>query len=834
MAPDDLADPASCPLCAQHLTTVEQCELATELAELRADADVAERKIEDACSDIATAIRSILPDGIEKMFDQLAIMEPTTDYKRLMKGRFIESTPFSGVLLGIGKAVEKHIAEDVAAFPKFHFSEFQLTDQEEPPPVQEIRKFIHTVKRVIALVEWWASHRGAFVRAWKELLGQANADGDFPKDSLNEKLRRLEDAISKATPLDRSAKHLQEAKKAAAGWNRIHREQQIREEIAAALEPLKNLKQLVNAESHRLISSLGRKVEKVLHDIRLKDPPYFESVDIKNRQVSVQGSFNEEYKIDAGLVANASWLRACLWAFVFAIRDAAIQEKGGCSFPLVVLDDPQLTFDPKNKRKWAQKIADIANGGQSSESELQLFLTTHEGQFFQILTDTCDLQGQKGMIARPRGNEGNAQILNGTKLERLYAEAEARQSDEKGWEYVRRVRTHCEDLLRIMLRPESYELTKNSLGALADLLIQNSSKRIAPFDRPIIKRLIESLDAKTQPAIGLMNKASHTDDGTIGLAQAQDVEEHWRKEMSKRFSEAFRLVANYDAFGGDPKLYSYPENVIDFPASSSQEISKAILVKTGVAAAAASDGRVGGGAISIEEWENSNSLKLHNHDAYRVMSPTLEPVVTVGDVVLVRNYGKPKPRDLVVSTHTDRLVARRLNMSGDHPDMAMLLGQSTDPTSLPEPIVVSLEHVLMRKIVGVVFGEGLAEDSLALGEVASIEDPVPFVSTLDGVRLLEVRGRSMEPIALEDQLVMTRQVAVSEETLARLDGNLVIAIDENEMSYFKRLRRHDNLIVLESVNSSKSTPSEVLSLDGVSRPRLTGLMSVVGVLFEVA
>ncbi len=164
-----------------------------------------------------------------------------------------------------------------------------------------------------------------------------------------------------------------------------------------------------------------------------------------------------------------------------------------------------------------------------------------------------------------------------------------------------------------MLRPESYELTTNTLGALTDLLTKYRQDNVPPFNRPIFKKLTEALKEGANQAIVYMNATSHTDDGTIGLAQAEDVEQYWNTTLEKRFSNAFMLAADYDAFANDPRLYTYSETVVDFPASRSNAISGATLLKTGIAAAAASDGYVGDGTISIQEWANANP---HNHDAY--------------------------------------------------------------------------------------------------------------------------------------------------------------------------------------------------------------------------
>ncbi len=130
----------------------------------------------------------------------------------------------------------------------------------------------------------------------------------------------------------------------------------------------------------------------------------------------MEGSFAEGMQIDAALVANSSWLRALLWAFIFALREQTIEDLGSNTFPLIVLDDPQTTFDPKNKRKWAEEIVGIANLDQSDPKGMQLFLTTHERQFYDIICQTCELECQEGKMAGPTSTSKVAHIVNGTFL----------------------------------------------------------------------------------------------------------------------------------------------------------------------------------------------------------------------------------------------------------------------------------------------------------------------------------------------------------------------------------------------------------------------------------
>jgi hypothetical protein len=105
---------------------------------------------------------------------------------------------------------------------------------------------------------------------------------------------------------------------------------------------------------------------------------------------------------------------------------------------------------------------------------------------------------------------------------------------------------------------------------------------------------------------------------------------------------------------------------------------------------------------------------------------------------------------------------------------------------------------------------------------------------LDGARLLEVRGRSAEPIALNEQFLITRNIMKTAPEIKALDGRPIVAIDEDGTRYFKRLRCSGQVAILESLNPDGTTASELLTFDdSLSLPKITHAIEVIGVLFEL-
>jgi len=84
------------------------------------------------------------------------------------------------------------------------------------------------------------------------------------------------------------------------------------------------------------------------------------------------------------------------------------------------------------------------------------------------------------------------------------------------------------------------------------------------------------------------------------------------------------------------------------------------------------------------------------------------------------------------------------------------------------------------------------------------------------------------------KLEQAKKMKELERENARL-VRLVVAVDDNGATYFKRLRSsRESLVILESLNPDGTTPAELLSLDGASGlARLTHVLPVIGVLFEL-
>ena len=573
---------------------------------------------------------------------------------------------------------------------------------DEPQSAATLRRRLHGFDRLLALAAWWSKHSAAFSEAWSELIGQCQEDNTYPADSIEGQLRALEEALSKADPLDALSKFLLGASEAAEKWSTIRKEQDLREAIAASLKPLKDLRLLVTAETAHSIANLSDRIKEILGRIHLKERLTYEQTSLGKKAVSVGGSFEPSMQIDAALVANTSWLRAILWAFILALRGETIESLGANPFPLMVLDDPQTSFDPRNKRKWAEELARLANMDRAAVQGLQLFLTTHERQFYQCMVDFEQLKGEQGLIGAVNKTSGVVMVVNASWLQRAWQDAIENNDDARARDYIADIRIYCEDLLKFMLRGEGPTIPDLSLNGLKQELKRLKEAHVPPFDRRAFVSLIKTLNGGGGGPMKLINTVHHKDDESLGLAQASDVKEFWERTLMREIHDAFAVYERFESFYGEPRTFPWAKTVIPFPDGLREDVKELTLQKTGVAAAARTGGHVGDGVVTVTEWEMTTAITLPDHGIYQLAAGTLDPVAAIGDLVIVCNHAKINSRNLVIAAYGSALLARRYNEMREHPEVAVLTGQSVDPYTLPEPLIIPPETKL-RKIVGTLF-----------------------------------------------------------------------------------------------------------------------------------
>lgn len=226
-------------------------------------------------------------------------------------------------------------------------------------------------------------------------------------------------------------------------------------------------------------------------------------------------------------------------------------------------------------------------------------------------------------------------------------------------------------------------------------------------------------------------------------------------------------------------------------------------------------------------------LVLGRHFAYRLNAPTLEPVARPGDILLVKEMGEPSSRSLIVARCEDRVVARRFEIAENHSDIAVLTAQSVNPRQIAPPIVVKKATLELHKIIGVLFDPG-GRPAGQEGEICDCGGESTIHRYANDVKgLVEVEGASAEPIALDGQMLMIGDPVSPAHALTSLVDRPVIAGDQGDNRYFKRLRQGGgSTVVLESLEITGDFPPVILTFETGQTTDLKEVWPVYGVLFE--
>jgi hypothetical protein len=540
-------------------------------------------------------------------------------------------------------------------------------------------------------------------------------------------------------------------------------------------------------------------------------------------------------QIDATLIANTSWLRIVLWAFLFALREEGVEQIGSDPFPLLVFDDPQSTFDSEHRHRWAQYIASLQNG----PSKAQLILTTYDEVFLDLIK-VAAVTGRQAMIATAGPELGHVGIFEGGSLERKWSETKKLNTPKAGRDYISAVRVYAEGLLRLMLRGEDATVSSVAsgfvLGDCRETIHQLNEKNFTPWDRPQFKKLVDALGKQSAP-IKHMEIAHHAGGVVLGMAEATDVEEHWRKKVRGSLEHCFRLARLHHQLHGGLKALHSPPPTVALPEGYKAKVQTIPLRVLG-RAAALSGGRAADGRFDLDEFEVSKHKKivLAQHLAFRLTAPTLEPVARHGDILLVKEPGEPSAKSLVVALSDDRILARRFEIAENHSDIAVLTAQAINPRQIAPPVIAHKATFLLHKIVGVLYEHSAwkAPEQSDM-EVCECGGEAVFNGlAVDALGLVEVVGQSAEPRALNKQYLIVKKEITATEALKTLDGKPIIAADTDDNRYFKRLRiMGTDAIVLESLDSGGDYRPVVLAQPGNGANCLERVWPVAGVLFEL-
>lgn len=820
-----------CPLCKQALT--ETPLLVEELEQLRASGEAAARTLYDNVNAIRDELHKATPAAVRQIGAEILDVNVRESLTQDLRDNFVLKSRYADFLVGFGAIVESALTDapvaalDVPGHKSVHTG---------PKGLEEIEERLVILEHLMAISEWFSSNSASWIAWWASLATTATSHtAKSPRragqESLTEHLSRLSDALTKAEPYRVAASAMRKAWSAGKTAAEIEEEVTRRDEIADSLLPLKKLGPLCNAIARDAIDGLSTRISRILKRIHLTEQLQFQKARLEGKQgFVVRGEMVPELSIDATLVASTSWVRAVLWAFLFSLREEAIEQLGRDPFPLLVFDDPQSTFDAQHRHMWAQYVVSL----QSDPTKIQVLLTTHDENFLDLIK-VDGIVGRQALIAAPGPNSKHVDIFEGEALDRVWTKTLSASTPAAGVSYLIAVREYTEGMLKLMLRGQDADIPQLVIGSLRERLNQYHKAHKAPWNQAAFKKLVAKLEPG-RPEVRYIEGSHHTTGRNYGMGEAASVEEFWRKELKPALERACRTAREHRlVHGGLSALYGGPPSVV-LPEGYQQRV-RSIQLRVIGRAAALTDGRIADGSVDMDQFAAGNEIPviLGRHFAYRLAASTLEPVARAGDILLVKEHGEPSQKSLVLAISEDRILARRFEIAENHTDIAVLTAQTINPREIAPPMIAHRATFRLYKIIGVLY-ENSAWNlrSRSNDEVCDCGgEAVLKRLTVEALGLIQVMGQSAEPYALNGQHLIVKKPVTPRAAIESLYGQPVIASDTEGNTYFKRLcRPSEDKIVLESLDNSGIHDPVVLSAPARGTVCLDSVWPVAGVLFE--
>lgn len=825
----------NCPLCGAK---IPPSILIEELEALRLSGDATARTFDDNINRILVDLEEAIPIAARRAQNASLSFSPQDSLVNELTEIFVTSKDTSKILSQVGNLVQAAInrapVSEELPLPRFDSPH----DSTHKPILHQVHQKITEIEKCISIALWYRHHEPLWNQWWLSLVGESEsrATETNAPEGLRIHLDRISESLSHSEPFRKGAEHMRKAWKAGVAYSTLMVEMSMRREIANCLLPLKSLGSFSETTTKDAISRLSSRIKKQLDQTLLTEQfSYLDARHSKKEGVEIRGGFSNDFQIDATLVANTSWIRAVLWAFLFSLREEAVDQIGLDPFPMLLLDDPQHTFDAMHRHRWCMQLASLQHG----TSQAQIILTTHDQPFIE-LAKISGLSGREGLLVPSSNKHGPLSILLGDQIERLWESVQSAKTDGVARDFIAKVRLHVEGLLRLILRGEDASATLvghgTVLGASREKLSQLHDHNLQPWNRPEVKSLVNNL-RKDSTAIKHIEMAHHASASSLGMAEAVDVEKHWSKNLKHSLEIVCRLVRDYRSLHGGGTVLKPAPLSIALP-DGQKEIVRAIPLKILGRAAAITNGNAADGRVDFDEFElaKQERVVLAQHKIFQLASATLEPVARRGDFLLIKEVGTPPPKSLVVALVEDKLHARRFDIATSASDVAVLTAQAINPAQIAPPIVTAKGSIQLFPIVGILFNHGSLPNIESNGHEArectgsaSLRD---IVQRIFG--LVKIVGNSAEPYVLNGQHLIIGDRIGDVTTIQQHIGRLVVAGDSNDLRYFKRLQiPHGGRAILESLDVTGDHEPIVLAMNRGTETYLKEIWPVMGVLFEL-
>jgi|GEM_PF-4288684 len=532
-----------CPLCERKFDTADLQELSKEISELKSQAELTKKTFLETCNNLCSGIMEQIGSIQQASTGIPNIGLIKNWFDNSLKSELTTNSNLAYVLPNLTKEKSEELSELIGEIAN---DQKETTDARLSESFsEEANKLIKYCRRIFSLLDtqsWWEANKEQCNAAWKTIMGSRQDEGD--DKTIVGVIKVVSEAVDRAKPYQNAAEQILQASKDAKHWYALAKDREDRQSIRDAILPLKELRPYVEKQVIETLNALSENASEIFDKIYLPTSLGFSKATFgKKKTISIKGVVNNIAEIDATLIANTSWLQAVLWSFWLSLRSSVISQNGYNPFPLVVLDDPQATFDFHHARSWAREFGNMSRAEPFSNSYSQMIITTYDKRFVDDLELHSEFQG--GFAYLNRNNK--LTVIDGNTVQRAWNICDKTKHPVEAQKFIDVVRVQYEATLKILLRGYYPDVETANLGKMAQQILVLAGKGIQPFNIPNIINLAKDLNNKKLSAIDSSDLAHHDGREKLNYSEALEVKRFY-DQMHDKFKKVLNVHRDHTAW----------------------------------------------------------------------------------------------------------------------------------------------------------------------------------------------------------------------------------------------------------------------------------------------
>ncbi|MDE0149743.1 MAG: ATP-binding protein [Rhodospirillaceae bacterium] len=596
-----------------------------------------------------------------------------------------------------------------------------------------------------------------------------------------EQIKALRRAAQNTLPIISLIRQIEDLETVRVEWNTHEYRLSLLRRAADAVEPYLIFPELVYERVSGLIEMLDRDTGNWLG--KIYRPHYLGGPSYGGFEPDDDGKFGlragiGNMRVPAHQIMNASLLRACIWAFLFAFWEH-VRKHSGC-ISSFLLDDPQTHFDPINSENLAAVFPQMPQRG------MRPLIASNDVRFVASVQDKLPSSASDSLTwTAQRLDPISSSKLTASlspSVEEIREKRDRWREDEnnvpKAQDFVECVRVDIENRLWNLLATDPLVLHSPTLADLLGQLRHARNGGERPFEEPPFEKLLSHQALRHSHIFyKIINKAHHQ---LVNITPQDAADVH--REYESVHSILRSCTAAYARFLGRLTNEDRSHMLADAPVAPAPAIVPNLELPVLGELAARSNSDI----LAIERDQEQFQLSsLGDIALYVIRGSTFGTLALPGQIAIVSLEREAEEGETAIALYQGKAFARRIHRDRKDLSRTLLVSDLSGSENVPPSMLVPTTATRAMPIIGVLYD---TRTVVGRDEAVVVESSDTLTRNLAVARIVE---DSAYPVIRNGDLVLIEEIGnISRSEMDKLEERIVAVTarsDGESFGYLKRL-----------------------------------------------